>query len=188
MDNERSDELRLRVSDAERETVVARLGEACGEGRLTLEEFSDRLDRVYAVQTRGELEQLTIDLPGPVLSPVPTPAHPATRRRRFAVLSGFELKGRWRVQPENTVVCVLGGADLDLRRAELVAPQVMIRIVTVFGGARVVVPEGVHVDVDGVNILGGYSVEPPDSPPPPGAPTIIIRTVNVFGGVSVEFA
>ena len=191
MENERSNELRLRVSDAEREAVVARLGEACGEGRITLEEFSERIDRVYTVATRGDLELLTVDLPASGLSVAPVPALSTRgsrrRRRRMAVLSGFELKGRWRVEPENTVVCVLGGATLDLRRAELAAPQVLIRIVSVFGGARVIVPEGVHVDVDGVNVLGGYAVEPPENPPPPGAPTIVIRTVNVFGGASVEF-
>ncbi|HEX5496577.1 MAG TPA: DUF1707 domain-containing protein [Mycobacteriales bacterium] len=193
MDDERSDELSLRVSDAEREAVVARLGDACGEGRITLDEFTDRTDAVYAARTRGELAQVTADLPesgsptAPAVRPVAGRAVTGRRRRRIAILSGLELKGRWRVDPESTVVCVFGGAELDLRKAELGAHQVLIKIITVFGGASVVVPHGVHVDVDGVNVLGGSSVNQPDTPPLAGAPTIVIRTVNVLGGTSVEF-
>lgn len=196
MENERPDELLLRVSNAEREAVIARLGEACGEGRITLDEFTDRADAVYAARTRGELDKLTVDLPEPGQSvapvvPATNSASKAVARRRghrrVAVLSGFELSGRWRVEPECKVVCVFGGAKLDLRHAELSSRQTVIKIVAVFGGAQVVVPHGVHVNVDGVNFMGGYSAEPPDSTPPSGAPSIHIHTVNVLGGVSVEY-
>lgn len=196
MDDER--ELQVRVSDAEREAVVSRLSEACGEGRITLAEFTERTDGAYAARTRADLEKLTADLPGlERTSSTPTGGSltvrptgqtvPGRRRRRTAVLSGFELRGRWHVDPEMSVVCVLGGAKLDLREAELGGPQVRIKIVSVCGGAQVVVPHGVHVDVDGVNFLGGYSAQQPNTTPPPGAPTIHIHTVNVMGGVSVEF-
>ena len=61
----RSDDLPvIRASDGEREAVVAQLNDAVGEGRLTLQEFSERLDRAYAASTRGNLAPLTADLPG----------------------------------------------------------------------------------------------------------------------------
>ena len=160
-------------------------------------EGTDRADAVYEARTRGELDKLPVDLPepgqsvAPAVVPATNSASKAVARRRghrrVAVLSGFELKGRWRVEPECTVVCVFGGAKLDLRHAELSSRQTLIKIVAVFGGANVVVPHGVHVDVDGVNFMGGYSAEPPDGAPPPGAPSILIHTVNVMGGVSVEY-
>jgi len=53
----------LRASDAERDVVVTRLREAHAEGRLTVEEFSERLDAALAARTRGDLEELTRDLP-----------------------------------------------------------------------------------------------------------------------------
>jgi hypothetical protein len=52
----------LRASDAERGEVVQRLNAAVGEGRLTLAEFSDRVDSVYGSRTRGELVPLVADL------------------------------------------------------------------------------------------------------------------------------
>ena len=61
----------IRASDGDREAAAARLNEAAGDGRLTLQEFSQRLDRAYAARTRGELAPLTADLPAidPVRGP-----------------------------------------------------------------------------------------------------------------------
>ena len=53
----------LRASDAERQTVVRRLERALREGRLTIVEFDERTQAAYAARTRGELEDLTEDLP-----------------------------------------------------------------------------------------------------------------------------
>ena len=53
----------LRASDAERQTVIRRLERALREGRLTIVEFDERTQAAYAARTRGELEDLTEDLP-----------------------------------------------------------------------------------------------------------------------------
>jgi hypothetical protein len=53
----------LRVSDAEREGVVRRLERALREGRITVVEFDERAQAGYRARTRGELDDLTADLP-----------------------------------------------------------------------------------------------------------------------------
>jgi hypothetical protein len=53
----------IRASDAEREEVVAALKNHLADGRLTVEEFSERLDEAYAARTRGELSRATRQLP-----------------------------------------------------------------------------------------------------------------------------
>ncbi len=53
----------VRASDAERDATVERLSQATGEGRLTLEEFSQRMDRATTAKTRAELDRLVTDLP-----------------------------------------------------------------------------------------------------------------------------
>ena len=55
----------VRVSDAEREAVVERLNLATSEGRLTLEEFGDRVAEALAARTRGDLDRVVTDLPAP---------------------------------------------------------------------------------------------------------------------------
>jgi hypothetical protein len=54
---------RIRASDADRERTVAALREHLAAGRLTTEEFDERLDKAYAAKTLGELDDLMADLP-----------------------------------------------------------------------------------------------------------------------------
>ena len=62
---------RMRASDAERDETVALLRHAVGEGRLDMEEFTDRTTRAYLAKTRGELLGLIGDIPTAQLAPPP---------------------------------------------------------------------------------------------------------------------
>jgi hypothetical protein len=53
----------IRASDVDREAVVATLREAYTAGRLTLDEFDERMAAAYAGKTWGDLRELTADLP-----------------------------------------------------------------------------------------------------------------------------
>ena len=65
----------LRASDAEREHHAELLREHAAQGRLTVDELDERLDRVYAARTLGELAPVVADLPAP-----PPRERPARRR------------------------------------------------------------------------------------------------------------
>lgn len=69
----------IRAGDADRERVVALLREHYTAGRLTTEEFDERLQKAFGSRTLGELETLTWDLPADVQQPVA--ARPARRSR-----------------------------------------------------------------------------------------------------------
>ena len=73
----------IRASDADRDVVVDALREAYTEGRLTRDEFDERMSAAYVSRTWGQLRELTADLPvQPVLGadvpgrqlPVPAPS------------------------------------------------------------------------------------------------------------------
>lgn len=53
----------LRAGDADREAAAATLREHYAQGRLSLEEFNERLDGAFAATTVSQLSQLTRDLP-----------------------------------------------------------------------------------------------------------------------------
>jgi Domain of unknown function (DUF1707) len=79
----------IRASDQERENVVDVLRDAYTDGRLTLDEFSERTSAAYAARTWTDLRELTGDLPvQPVFGaglPRPRPAPqltPPVRRAR----------------------------------------------------------------------------------------------------------
>jgi Domain of unknown function (DUF1707) len=67
---------RMRVSDADREAVTARLRDHFAEGRLTTAELDDRVSAALSAKTFGELRTLTTDLPGPAPVPPRTAARP----------------------------------------------------------------------------------------------------------------
>jgi Domain of unknown function (DUF1707)/Domain of unknown function (DUF4190) len=67
----------MRASSADRERAVDVLKAGFAEGRLTQEEYNDRMGRAYAARTYGDLAALTADLPagaGP-LPAWPVPAY-----------------------------------------------------------------------------------------------------------------
>lgn len=100
---------RARVGDADREQTVAALQWYATEGYLSLDEFSDRSQAAYQATTRGELAEVTADLPaagaelaGRPPGSEPDRPHPATAQPTRRVLS-----------PAVIVVAVtLGGAVL----------------------------------------------------------------------------
>jgi Domain of unknown function (DUF1707) len=53
----------LRASDEDRDRTAALLREHHALGRLTAEEFSERLDKAFAAKTIGDLDELLRDLP-----------------------------------------------------------------------------------------------------------------------------
>ena len=174
-----------RASDAEREATIARLREAAAEGRLTVEELTERVDAAYAASTRAELEPLTADLPeGPPSSDLVEPGGGTSFL--LGVLGAGDRRGRWRVAERLTVVNVLGGADLDLRDATPAAREVTIRVFSLLGGSDIIVPDDVQVELSSFALLGGddFKVEGPE--PPAGAPVVHIKTVSILGGTDVK--
>jgi hypothetical protein len=78
---------RLRASDADRDRTAELLREHHAVGRLTAEEFDDRLEKAFAARTLGELDVLLADLPAIDLYQLPAAGirpvpRGAVRRRR----------------------------------------------------------------------------------------------------------
>lgn len=175
---------RLRISDEERHRVAEILREAAGDGRIDLAELDERLEATYAARTYADLVPITHDLPvrrGPV-------AVEASARRSFAVLSGVDRSGVWAVPEHLTILCLMGGANLDLRQATFATREVVITVNAFMGGASIIVGPHTQVVVEGIGIMGGYSGPSGlvDAVLDESSPTVRIKGVAVWGGVSVE--
>lgn len=195
----------LRASDADRERVADILRDALAEGRLTMEEFGERLDATYAARTYGDLAPLTRDLPGrgatvaPAVSLTKEPEPDGTWADRIignddagtstwavAVMSGFQRKGRWTAPRRFNCFTFWGGGEIDLRDAYFADREVVINAVAIMGGVEVIVPPGVEVVVRGVGIMGGFDHREEGVPGEPGAPRVIVTGVAFWGGVGVQ--
>ncbi|MEZ7130376.1 DUF1707 domain-containing protein [Nonomuraea sp. AD125B] len=179
----------LRASDNNREQIAAVLGEAMSTGQLSHEEYSERLDKVYLAKTVGELQLLTHDLQADQRHPVAPslvsnpPATESAPENVVAVFGGSERKGRWRVRRRTTGLALFGGVRLDLTDAEFEAREIEIRINAIFGGAEIIVPEGMEVRSEGIGIFGGFDVHG-SADVDPSAPVLVVKGLALFGGVS----
>lgn len=83
-----------------------------------------------------------------------------------------------------SLTAVFGGIDLDLRAAGI-PDRARIDVFTMFGGVDVKVPPTWQVRLISLSLFGGS--EDKTTPPPfPGAPLLDVRTVAIFGGVTVK--
>ena len=174
----------VRVSDAERDRTVNLLREHVVVGRVTLDEFSDRMGLALEARTRGDLDTAMANLPAAA-----TPMEESVRRsrRRFvAVMSGSTTKGRWRMSGRTTAVAVMGGCDMDLRQAEIDGPEVVITAVAFWGGIKIIVPEGFDVELEGFSFMGGRDLRLRNVPLIPGSPRIRVRGFAIMGGIEVR--
>jgi hypothetical protein len=93
----------MRASDDDRQQVVDRLRAAFEDGRLALEEFTDRVGLAYQAISYGDLARLHADLPAasPETDPRPVPASassPAIAAKRSAFVDlPAPLKVLWTI-------------------------------------------------------------------------------------------
>ncbi len=87
----------LRIGDSDREAVAALLREHYAEGRLTFDEFTQRLDATFAATTQSQLSRITRDLPhvsrpaGARLAAAGQPGRERSRQYRSAPPRGARL-------------------------------------------------------------------------------------------------
>lgn len=172
----------LRASDADRERTVALLRDHAVEGRLTLEEFSDRVSAAYLARTNDELEELARDLPS-ARAPVVASRRPT--RLLFSIFGSTGREGRIRLRQRIVCLTAFGNVDLDLRQATLEGDVITIFALGVFGAIDVYVPEGVEVDLQGLALGGHKRARGNDPPPHPGTPLVRVWALSIFAGIDV---
>ncbi|MEY2569150.1 MAG: hypothetical protein QOE35_3679 [Actinomycetota bacterium] len=177
----------VRISDDERQQTVEVLRAHCTDGRLTLDEFSDRVGLVYEAKTSGDLELVTADLP------VATrPARPPDGRRRqpvrsaVAIFSGHRQTGRWRPGETMGTVAIMGSVELDMRDAEFDHAVIHVNATAIMGSVEIIVPEGLEVELTGFNLMGSKESRVADAPGRVGMPTLRVNAFVMMGSVLVR--
>lgn len=168
--------LRIRAADSDRDAVLQVLMEAHAAGRLDLAELDERQNLVIGSRYLDELQPLVADLPegqsmvmmtGPhqgrglaafQSSQVPGIYDQAPTLSTVAVMSGKNLKPQRGVEKISSFQ-FWGGDDIDLTEAFGPGVTITFEAVAIMGGSTIVVPEGVRVQDDTVNIMAGNDVK-----------------------------
>jgi hypothetical protein len=174
----------VRVSDAERERTVGSLREHLVQGRLSLEEFTQRMSSAYTASTSAELATLEQDLP--VASPQPVERRRGATGLLVSIFGGTKRAGSFRVREHVVCFTLFGGTTLDLRGALLEGDVVNVHSLTIFGGLDVIVPEGVELDLNGLAIFGAKETKGSRATLRPGAPLVRVNAFVLFGAANAK--
>jgi hypothetical protein len=186
-----------RIADTDRDRVVAVLRMHCTEGRITLDEFGDRVGDVYNARTAAELDAVVRDLPVPwspeahIRDGADDESAARSRRRRqvrwlAAVFSNASRRGRFTLDDESTVLAAFGDCTLDLSEAMIEGPNPLVTAVALFGNVTVIVPEGIDVNLQGLPLFGSTRCDTGSAPSLPGSPIVTVRAFAAFGDVRVR--
>jgi Domain of unknown function (DUF1707)/Cell wall-active antibiotics response 4TMS YvqF len=181
----------LRASDADRERVLTLLGEAAADGRLTLDEHSERAERAYAARTLGDLAGLTTDLAGPSAQPIQLDSHRAVT----GLFRRESREGHWVVPDRLAASAICGEVTLDLRQALLQSSRIVVMATVILGTLRLIVPEEVAVEITGTGPLGrstadagpgaGSGIARSGPSRRPEQPVVEVRAFSLGGRVKV---
>jgi hypothetical protein len=173
----------VRASDADRHATVARLQGALGEGRLTVDEFSQRAAEADDAVTTERLAGLVADLP--LDAPVPVEiVGQRTPEALSSVFGDIRLSGRMTVPPHARTV--FGDVRIDLRELRTGSDRLELTLGTVFGEVEVIVSEGVDAELHGWTVFGDRRVELAPVPRLTGTPLVVVHARTVFGDLRLR--
>ncbi len=186
--------------EIERERTVQSLCTHFAQDHLTTQELELRFEEVYRAATADELRATMRGLPAlvptvagatstpvPMFSVAPTVSGAVPAEKRFlAVMADVRRQGMWTVPARVKASAFMGAVRLDLREAQLPAEGVDIDASCVMGEVRVILPPGVHADVDGFAFMGEFIDRTAGTARTLAAPGVRIRGSAIMGSVRVE--
>jgi hypothetical protein len=165
-----------------REVASRELARAASAGGMTLGEYAERAEALQEAATAEEIQAAVQGLPEE--SADVTSAR--LGRWVIAIFGGARQDGRWRLSKRVWVLTAFGGAKLDLSAAK---PEVSVSTITaiaILGGADILVPPGVSVELSGLSLLGGKGDRRTSGTPLPGSPVVRVRAFTFLGGVAIK--
>jgi uncharacterized protein DUF1707 len=146
----------VRASDADRDRVLDLLRTAVGDGRLTADEFGERMEAALSARMLGELAVLTADLGHPGTGTELATGAEAARAEDVVRIDqkggSVQRTGRWVVPRRLELRSSWSDVKLDFTEAVIVADTVVVEM-DIRGGVLVLVTRpGVVVDADSLKV------------------------------------
>ncbi len=174
---------------------------------LDMDEFEQRVDLAHRATSIAELDVLLADLKPttdeqPSASLVPRTeapqVHTAVRdlsiashgwraKRVRSILSDIQRKGTWPVPKKLRVTAVMGTVGLDFREAQMGPGVTKVKVKSIGGEIKIIVPPHLQVECEGRAILGAFDeMYQNTGEPDPDAPLLRITGVAILGTVEIS--
>lgn len=169
--------------ESQRQATIETLQDGFAHAQLNEADFEHRLERCIHASSSTELAGLVQDLspqtPSVSLEPSAFALEPLLDSSSLTVwskqkhdLCGISLRGQ-------SFVALMGELTLDLRGASLQEDPAKLKLVSMMGKIRIIVPPGLHIETSGSVILG--RIKKDLSPLSNPAPTLHLHA-KVFSG------
>ncbi|OYN91278.1 DUF1707 SHOCT-like domain-containing protein [Parenemella sanctibonifatiensis] len=197
-----ADAAQMRIGHAERDRVVEVLQKAAAEGRITMEEQAERVEKALAAKVYADLDPLVADLPVP---PPSAMQEPRTRTAQLSPLTepGYSLDdplviragwdsekrdGVWTLPPFLRLDGGMGEIKLNCLRAQASADVIDLEVEGVMGSITIVVPEGWAANLDRLNKSWGSVTNKAAHTPQPGCPILVAHGKMGMGSFTIRGA
>ena len=161
----------IRASDADRDRVVDVLRDAAGDGRLTADEFGERLEAALTSRTHGELAVLTADLVAEPSRPDVATPQQAQEIRINQRYGSVRRTGRWMVPPRLELRASWCDVTLDFTDAVITYDTLQVDMNMRGGSLILVARPGLVVNADSLTVR--YTDVETGASARPGTPVIL---------------
>ena len=179
-----------------RDEALHALQQHYAENHLELNDLETRIEQVERAISVAEVNDALSGLPplpfrGEVVGLVKLPdaqvSSPAHIESLVAVLGATTRHGAWTPPPLTRIITVLGSALVDLTEARLEGVT-EIRVRSVLGSVKILVPQGVRVECRGLAVAGAFPVFDQASEPVSAQRGVVVRISGwtLLGSVEVE--
>src|SRR5699024_1812486 len=194
----------FRIVPKQRDDAIEVLREAAGDGRITVAELDERMDRVQAAKFPVCLDEVLSDLitelpsdrfrPASAISAVDGRARPVAGWDRFdplVIRAGWESEGRrakWAVPPFVHVEPAMSNIELNFLEVDTVLVLIEVDVVAGMGAAIVVIPEDWAVNVDQLSKTWGSVSSAVNAVPAAHRPLVRVGGSIGMGSFRARFA
>ena len=169
------------VNEDDRAAAIARLHDLFSMGELSLQRFSELLEKVFTAPGHTDLEAAMLTLP-PLVRLTPA-SRRLTKPLILRVADGrLQLGSGWQLAADTTISTGFGAARVDLTAASWDSFQINLHLET-WGSIDVLVPEGVAVQTIGGS---GHIHLESLSAPCTGGPVLRLSTSGPTGVIRIH--
>jgi hypothetical protein len=138
----------------------------------------------HPCRTPNELRRL--DALGPSFIVVPDDDVQA-HRGALAIFASVKRRGVWSLARRFRIAAVMAEAKLDLREVRIGAGRSDIEIFALWAYVEIIVPPGIHIDVQDSALMGDLNWEATESwNLPRDAPTVTVRGSVIMSSVEIK--
>lgn len=193
-----------RIGHKERDEAIEVLREAAGDGRITVEELDERMEKVQAAKVPVDLDEVLADLTLNLPSDRYRPGSQVSRRhvgnraiagwdsaQPLVIKAGWEpenRRGRWQVPHSIRCEPSMSNIELNFLEAETTLPEIQVEIVAGLGNVTVVVPDDWGVNVDQLSKTWGTVKSVVGAIPEGSRPLVVVSGSVGMGTFRARFA